>query len=527
MPFNANFTFRTPVIAATALLLVTLACSIGAGSSTEPFFAAPSSMRVITDIPPVLTPLEANPEPTEPPGSNVDPVLVSPITPVPEETPTEAPLILYWTQAGDSLRVVAARFGVDPAEIASTEPIPEVSFIPPNQLLMIPNRLTNTTSHTKLLPDSEVVFSPSAANFDVNAFVREAGGYLSTYVEYLKSTGNTSGADIVLRVARENSVNPRLLLALLEYQSGWVYGQPGNAARADYPMGLIELERKGLYQQLVWAMKQLSIGYYGWREGLITEIRFKEGVTARMAPELNAGTAAVQYYFSKLYDSQGWVAALDINQGLPALYEGMFGNPWIRAQSVEPLYPPGLTQPKLILPFLIGQVWSYSGGPHGAWEHEGARAALDFAPGSTESGCVESDAWVVAAAPGLVVRSGNGVVVLDLDGDGSEHTGWVLLYLHVSTKKRIPEGEWVDTGDLLGHPSCEGGQSTGTHIHIARKYNGEWIPADGPIPFDLSGWIAHAGEQPYDGTLTKDGVTVYSSVYGSFESRIRRIAETQ
>jgi len=28
----------------------------------------------------------------------------------------------------------------------------------------------------------------------------------------------------------------------------------------------------------------------------------------------------------------------------------MFGNPWERAQTVEPLYPPGITQPPLILP---------------------------------------------------------------------------------------------------------------------------------------------------------------------------------
>ena len=34
--------------------------------------------------------------------------------------------------------------------------------------------------------------------------------------------------------------------------------------------------------------------------------------------------------------------------------------------------------------------------------------------------------------PGNVIaRMGNGVVILDLDGDGKEQTGWVLFYLHV------------------------------------------------------------------------------------------------
>ena len=38
----------------------------------------------------------------------------------------------------------------------------------------------------------------------------------------------------------------------------------------------------------------------------------------------------------------------------------------------------------------------------------------------------------------------------------------------------------------------EGGHVTGTHVHIARKYNGEWIPADG-LAFNLEGWVAHDG----------------------------------
>jgi murein DD-endopeptidase MepM/ murein hydrolase activator NlpD len=254
----------------------------------------------------------------------------------------------------------------------------------------------------------------------------------------------------------------------------------------------------------------------------MTEVQFSDGVVARLAPDLNAGTVALQYYLTQVYDAQGWVRALDLNNGLPALYERMFGSPWLRALNVEPLYPPGLTQPTLILPFLVGQLWSFTGGPHGAWEHEGARAALDFAPAGDVPGCVDSNAWVVAAASGLVVRTGKGMVVLDLDGDGREQTGWDLIYLHLITNDHVQVGDWVETGDLLGHPSCEGGISTGTHIHLARKYNGEWIPADGPTPFVLNGWIAHAGEQSYQGSLTRDGETIQASIYGSFESRIVR-----
>ena len=134
--------------------------------------------------------------------------------------------ILYYAQAADTLRVVAVRFGVKPEEITSPEPIPETSFINPGQLLIIPRRLSNTTSSQHILPDSEVVFSPSAVNLNIQDFADQSGGYLKSFDEWHKSTGTQSGASIIVRVALENSINPRLLLALLEYHSQLGLWQP-------------------------------------------------------------------------------------------------------------------------------------------------------------------------------------------------------------------------------------------------------------------------------------------------------------
>jgi LasA protease len=241
-----------------------------------------------------------------------------------------------------------------------------------------------------------------------------------------------------------------------------------------------------------------------------------------MSPHLNAGSAALQFYFSKHYNYDDWAKAIDANIGLPALYTEMFGDPWQRASGVEPIFPPGLTQPELTFPFLPNITWAFTGGPHPAWELRGAMAALDFAPSADESGCVPSPQWVVAPAPGLVVRSGNGVVALDLDGDGKEQTGWVLLFLHIEDNGRVPRGLFLDQDSYIGHPSCEGGVATGTHLHFARKYNGEWVLADSPLPFTLDGWVAHAGKLPYQGTLTRDDQTVRASIYGDYKARIMR-----
>jgi murein DD-endopeptidase MepM/ murein hydrolase activator NlpD len=129
---------------------------------------------------------------------------------------------------------------------------------------------------------------------------------------------------------------------------------------------------------------------------------------------------------------------------------------------------------------------------------------------------------VTAAAPGLIVRSDHGVVVEDLDGDGYEQTGWDLVYLHIATIGRVPVGTYVQQNDRIGHASCEGGIATGTHLHFVRKYNGEWVAADGPIPFVLSGWTVHQGEAPYAGTMTRGSQKIIADPVGQLKSVIIR-----
>ncbi len=489
---------------------------------------SPTSLTMMVETPTLSrTPLET---PTMPStvtaeATPTEPTLAAMSTDIaPIDTPTSGtPPILYYTQSGDTLSAVAARFGIDVSEFVSPPVNAETSLINPGALLVIPDRLTeNITPSQSILPDCEFVYSASALGFDSDAFVEDAGGYLSKYKEYLGSTGWATGARIIDRLALDNSINPRLLLAVLEYESKWVSGQPANFVQTDYPLNFPNIRYKGLYSQMAWAVQQLSVGYYGWRSGTLTEFTFPDGTGLRFAPGLNAGSVALQYFFSRRHNMSEWAKIMDADTGFPALYGQLFGDPWARAQVIEPLFIPDLTQPTLVLPFEPKREWNYTGGPHPVWGHEGAWAALDFAPSTDTGGCDESEKWIIASAPGLVVRTGEGVVVLDLDGDGREQTGWVLFYMHVATKDRVPLDTWINTDEHIGHASCEGGVTTGTHVHLARKYNGEWILADGPLPFNLSGWIAYASEKPYEGTLIKGDQTIIADPYGSAKAIIIR-----
>jgi murein DD-endopeptidase MepM/ murein hydrolase activator NlpD len=474
--------------------------------------------------------------PTETAGPFVTEAVANTVTPIPTPTFSEAfvtqevaalientpeptkptPTVLYYAQSGDWLPAVAIRFGVDMNTIASPKPLPQQGLLDAGTLLIVPDTLDRSLPFTpaqQLIPDNEVIFSATALDFDIAGYVKEAGGYLSTYREYLGTTEWTSGSRAIERLAYENSINPRLLLALLDYEANWVRGKPENDFRTEYPLGHESYRYKGMFMQLVWGVNQLSTGYYNWRAGKLTELTFQDSKKLRIDPNLNAGTVGLMYYFSRKHTFNEWLRIMDQSGGFISFYQNMFGDPWSRSESIGPIFPPSLAQPTMSLPFENRAAWAFTGGPHGAWEHDGPLAAIDFAPPSAKTGCVSSPKWIVSAAPGLVVRSEKGVVVVDMDGDGSEQTGWTLLYLHVDTFGRVAKGTWVEKDARIGHPSCEGGVSTGTHVHFARKFNGEWVSADGPIPFVLSGWTVVGGEKPYQGKLVKGDQVITADVY--------------
>ena len=348
----------------------------------------------------------------------------------------------------------------------------------------------------KIIPNSEFVRGPASLLLNMDIYLKTKNGYIKSYQEEIDGE-LYSGVEIVDRISHEYSINPRLLLALIEYQSGWI--TQSVVDETVYPLRYNEAWRAGLYRQLIWTANELNRGYYLWRANAVTEWTLVDGDVVGINPSINAGTAALQNYFALLYTRDVW--AYDVSEnGFFATYESLFGYPFDYA--IEPIVPLDLTQPQLSLPFARGETWYFTGGPHGGWDNGSAWAALDFAAPGELTGCVPAEAWVRSASAGVVVRSKDGAVVVDLDGDGYEETGWTLLYMHMGTDGRVQKGTQLQVGDRIGHPSCEGGLSNAAHLHFARRYNGEWIPADGRLPFNLEGWLSSGTGNEYDGYLT-------------------------
>ena len=465
-------------------------------SSCSPRESETNLQNIITPLAPTSVPAPTSERPKYKPGELVD----------------------YIAQNGDTLPALANRFNTTIAEIMEANPVipDDATTMPPGFPMKIPIYYLSLWGTTyQSIPDHAFVNGVAQVGVSTSVLLDSTNGWLKNYRVYTGGEWRT-GHELVDYVAQNYSVSPRLLMAVLEYQAGALSNPELPITK--YVLGFRRRYYETPYLQLVIAANTLNNGYYSWRAGDLTEFELPDGSIVRPDPWQNAASVAVQYYYSRLYSGDKFYAAIGPD-GLAGVYQKFFGDPW--ADSVITI-PGSLQQPELSFPFPAAHTWTYTGGPHTGWGTGEPLTAVDFAPPTELSGCfaVEEDEYSIAMADGLVVRSDLDGVIIDLDKDGDERTGWVLFYLHLGTG-RVQAGVQVKAGDMVGYPSCEGGHVTGTHVHIARKYNGEWILADGPLAFNFEGWVTHNGSAAYKGTLTRGAVTVIASEVSDAYSVIR------
>lgn len=475
-------------LALTALVVA----GLGAGCGPSPLLPAPTSMAA--DAEPAL-PSAIPPATAFPPGTIFD----------------------YLAQQGDTLPAVAAHFNTTVEAIVEENPaLPDaVTTLPAGYLVRVPAFYVPLTSPPfHILPDSEAVNGPGALDFDLRAEVESRPGFLKGLTDYAQRKQRPAW-EVVDVVARNYSIHPKVLLALLEHQTHALTKPEADGLEGIYPLGFEDIRHRGLYRQLSWAAENFNNAYYGWRAGGV-ELELADGRISRPDPWQNAGTVGVHGVFAAFLGRAAFEAAIGPD-GLARTMTELWGDPFADEQVI---IPPSLQQPELGLPFAPNRTWDFTGGPHPAWGDGLPWGALDLAPPSAIAGCAESVEVFTAPADGIVTTSDYAMVLLDLDGDGDQRTGWVLFFYHVGLDDQAPAGSVVKKGDPLGHPSCEGGRATGTHIHVARRYNGEWIPAGGTIPFEMGGWTAAFGDEPYAGTMTKGSKIVPACECSIAENRI-------
>jgi hypothetical protein len=135
----------------------------------------------------------------------------------PTSLPTRSPhppgeIFDYTAQSGDTLIGIAEHFNTSIAEIREANPdLPEaITTFPPGFPLRVPAYYVPLTGPTfKMLPDSEVVYSPAAIGFDIQSTILKHPGYLSE-MESFAYKRQRKAWDVVLVIAENYSIHPRL-----------------------------------------------------------------------------------------------------------------------------------------------------------------------------------------------------------------------------------------------------------------------------------------------------------------------------
>ena len=371
-----------------------------------------------------------------------------------------AQTLTHTIKAGDTLTRIAELYDVSIKALLLANELPNPDYLEVGQVVNLPAAPVDYTPSFRILPDSRLVRSAGAFRFDVERFLAAQPGALgriavmtpTRLADGMPRNDMLTGSQIVERVSREYSVDARVLLAFLERFAGLVTDPAVDEEARLYPLLAPEpasgRRREGLYNQLSWLADRLNQGYYDWKYRGAAILQLAEGGRLFYHPDLNAGSVAVQYALAQLSEAEDWEIAAG-EAGLQATYRRLFGDPF---QDARPTVPADLRQPALTLPFPRGETWRFTGGFHGGWGNGSAWSAIDFAPPDHAEGgwCYTSKHPTTAIARGVIARLGDGVVVLDLDEDGDEGSGWTILYLHLSPHDALREGQVVEAGQHPG-----------------------------------------------------------------------------
>jgi murein DD-endopeptidase MepM/ murein hydrolase activator NlpD len=395
---------------------------------------------------------------------------------------------------------------------------------------------TNDLPNWNILSNGQFVFGPNVADFDFKSYISTSAPHLNDY------------AGLIFSRADYYSINPKLYLILMEISTGLVTNISATEQDLENPFNLSMVGFEG---QLDAISENLMDAYYGY---LYTEepkneltrktpiYQLNDGTSFTVSPSVNAASLAVISVLSPQVNYSGLAKLLDNTEpmGFVQQYKRLFGldDPLSEENRIylpgeagfhdtpvdeSSLSVFGLDVPFPIggaavdetstvaggsgplpftmqLPYLQGDSWSANGAHNFAGSSGTDMSSIDFSKGWPAWGTDTSQMWIVAAAAGVPdVRpsysTDESCYVRINHGDG-----WETSYYHLSGVLNL--GASIQQNQKIGviannepQAICNGGSSTGPHVHFSLAHNGAWVPIEG-VPF--SGWVIHPGEYAYD-----------------------------
>jgi murein DD-endopeptidase MepM/ murein hydrolase activator NlpD len=350
-------------------------------------------------------------------------------------------------------------------------------------------QLGSSDIETDIILAQNLGYAPSIDTFDAQSFLVTQNSRLKSYVISARD-GQTLAANILHVAAQTNSVNPRVLLTLLELRANLV--SDPNPTKLALAAGYAPNVAPNFQSQVELLAQTLTKAYVAAFTGGVPEsITLRSGTRVQLPSGMNAAGYAI-------------ITALDTTAPTPLsisdlassitkfklIYEGWFGDPFVVPTSVADATLPADTR----LPYTGTK--SYTGGPHSVGicgeQNIAETSGVDFAGGSFP---------VLSIAEGKYVGHGNktnlnpnikeaGLYVLIEHKGNIQSAYWHLASLSPEIMA-LTIGDWIPQGFPIGQSGASGNQDA-VHLHLDLRQNATTInPYALKIPWDgktMDGW---------------------------------------
>ncbi len=321
-----------------------------------------------------------------------------------------------------------------------------------------------TQSDQPFLSNNVFIYSPAEMlTFDIESYLGTNAPDLTDFSEILSHWSGYS------------TISPKIIIALIEYQTGLVSAQNTSEMELQRPLGDLS-DKSGFSQQIKDVAVRLADQFY--QNGNDSQLALQQVLMQK-----NGVQHSRQLSFGDT-----------LHRLFPQLEEKQQGDTLNNLPLPSGALPP---ETLLQLPYPVGESWRFGGSHTSSGSGSYPQSSLDFFAASNGPwGSDTSGYWVSAATGGIAKRHSSCFVeVISPGGEWSTsyyHLDNVQITTNQSVNRDSPLANYADNE---AQALCGGGASTGPHVHFSLKQNGLYSDLNG---VKLSGYSVHTGRTSYD-----------------------------
>ena len=346
-----------------------------------------------------------------------------------------------------------------------------------NHKTQVPQAVNNALTKQQIIYDYDEML-----NFDLDGYLKSQAPHLLEH------------AEVISHYAGYSSISPKLLIALMEQESG-VVTDSKTQAKLDRPFGILS-SKVGFREQVEDISSRLASEFYkghsfsetGINEKLTTDRDAIKALKAILAPKYQSNADSAL----KANETAHHKAVISVGQ----LYNKLFGDSdhKVKARTANQSKIANIDN-YFQLPYLVGETWRNGGSHTNTGSGSYPQSSLDFNDGGRWGDNLRH-IWVTAAAPGRVKYHSSCFMEV-IHEDGWSTTYYHLENIQYGTNANVSRNTRIaNYADTYNQALCDGGQSSGPHLHFSLKRNGQFYHLNG---IKLSGYTVDTGRDSYDG----------------------------